>query len=170
MILTFINFNRMLAAVNQLADNIPVLTNPDIIVLDTYAIVIYSSVNPESFSGNTVAALVGRPFQFANFSRDDISVEGGGYGETATAEIRTPSSLFDRVTTITNPTRVIYNVFLNGALFTRRQSYLDNNNASTGSLSSVVVSARISGDVPVANLADQVWMAFLKNNTVRTKV
>lgn len=140
--------------------------NPDIILLDTYAIVIYSQVNPRSFRGHTVAALLGGSFNFNGFNRNDIVVGNSDYSETPTVEIRTPGSLFNKLDNISNPTRVVYNVFLNDALFSRRNSYLNtNNDGSTGNLSSVIVAARVAGDVEVTNLDDQVWMSFLKNKT-----
>lgn len=150
---------RLIAALNWLVDSLPAsnLDNPEIITFDTYGIIIYSSVTPSSFSGHTVAALLGESFQFTDFTTDDIIVGGSGYSETPTAEIQTTSSLFSGLN-VTAPAKVIYNVFLNDTLFTRRQTQPN--------VTSIVVAARIAG-LGASNLASPVQTVFLKNMTVR---
>ena len=152
-------FLRIRSMLDQLADAYPLTRNPTIIARDTFAIVIYSGVNPASFAGQTVTALMGNTFQFRGFTIENIGQQALN---EATGSITLPRTLFNG-RNLVRPVKLVFNMYLTESLFVRRQQYLMQTNRTYNRLGSIVMAARISGGVRISGLEQPVQQSYYKN-------
>ena len=152
-------FLRIRSMLDQLADTYPLTRNPTIIARDTFAIVIYSGVNPASFAGQTVTALMGNTFQFRGFTIENIGQQALN---EATGSITLPRTLFNG-RNLVRPVKLVFNMYLTESLFVRRQQYLMQTNRTYNRLGSIVMAARISGGVRISGLEQPVQQSYYKN-------
>lgn len=152
-------FCRLLAIVDQLADSYPVMESPTIILRDTFITVIYSDVDPASFAGQTVTALVGSNFEFQSLMIQQVGLEPS---DLATGSITIPQTLFNGLS-LGSRIRMVYNMFLNEGLFVRRQQYLEQNNRTYSKLASIVMAARVAGGIHISDLHQPVEQSYYKN-------
>lgn len=152
-------FCRLLAIVDQLVDSYPVIESPTIILRDTFITVIYSDVDPASFAGQTVTALVGSNFEFQSLMMQQVGLEPS---DLATGSITIPQTLFNGLS-LGSRIRMVYNMFLNEGLFVRRQQYLEQNNRTYSKLASIVMAARVAGGIHISDLHQPVEQSYYKN-------
>ena len=139
-----------MGVIDELADTLP--TDGDTqqtVAFATYAIIVYPVIIPSTFTGEKISA--------ADFGGDD---------DSATIDI--PSTLFTGLGNLLQPRRMVYGMFRNEALFTRRQAYLEASGRINNRLGSVVLSARITGVQIVTGLTDPVQIQFMKNPVCHT--
>lgn len=150
---------RIRSMLDQLADAYPLTRNPTIIPRDTFAIVMYFGINPASFNGQTVTALMGNTFQFSGFTNENIGLQASS---EATGSITLPRTLFNG-RNLVSPVKLVFNMYLSEGLFVRRQQYLMQTNRTYNRLGSVVMAARVAGRTRVSELEQPVEQSYYKN-------
>ena len=156
-----------------MTESIPIPENETTVVipLSSFAVSV-QEIEEESFEGVSFSALLGDTFEFNNKENQVFNEESLVFEEIpqATASITIPNDLFSGNTltipslslnessvTLTAPRRrIIHSVYLNDALFVRRNE----NGLKVGS---IVISASVSGGIIIENLSTPIVMQFLKS-------
>ena len=151
----------MLAALERLASEYPASEDGETVLIlrNTFSYAIRPA-NVKTFSGQALSALLGSSSDFTDTTANNIVLEAT---EGATASISLPETLFDGLNITSNETTIVYSIFLNEALFLRRQEYIEENNLTTNTPGGLVVGAFIPDNVTVTELDDPVQLTFLKN-------
>ena len=145
------NLYRLLSAVQDLTEEIPVNVGETVVIVQETFAVSVQEVEPDTFEregGQTISANLGTGGSIS-LNKTSNSMR------PPTASVSLPSNLFRRANG-TNSTRIVSNVYLNDALFLRR----DSNNFD---VNSIILSAGVAGVSRVLGLDPPVTLEFARN-------
>lgn len=149
---------RLLESLEAVTASIPIpenSTEPVVITQPTFAVSV-QEVEPELFSGFTFSASVGSG-PGAELNSDSLTFgENSNNAKAPRTSMSLPANLFQSIH-VTNTTRITQSVFINDALFLRR-------NITVGQLEvgAIILSAEVVGS-EVAGLDPPITLTFLKN-------
>ena len=152
---------RIVAALDYISDTYPVISNPHLIIKDTYVIVIYSSLTATNFQGQAVSADIGDNFSISAFQSSHIKFNS--HTGVPSASISLPPSLLQEASVTGDNNRIVLSFFLNDRLFAQRDSFVTANNLTYHRLGGLAVAAHIAGGVKVIDLKAAINMTFLIN-------
>ena len=149
---------RLLASLEYLADQVPIEAQGSSLILrNTFGVALYS-INPNAFSGHSFSISLGNGFNFQRVMAENIIQ---GIVPSATSSISIPGTPF-MISNTTSEARIVHSVFLNEALFLRREEYIRNYRLENNKLASIIVGVQADNVIEFA-LEEPVQVTFLKH-------